>query len=278
MTPFFKKNVDRRSRSAMVDFLQGHCRYDTLRLWNRLTSYANNIKIHRLGLTSEQDNKAYEMLGVDYWDDISSPIDDFTHEQGYRYTIGLNGRSGGYLVLHESGLELTGHLSYCPNCGQRNFKKVPPESYQDNNEAVIAREILSSQNSWHPGVYLGQPSIQAMSLSDEEKLSLIVRLKTALQDCSASDACGVCHQPRRNFNVPPSRLRVTSKSIDQDEDFAANDWSMAALRDHVELVCAFDAACDAIRSNFIALLEEYAVVEVTHYRPVQVKTLVARAA
>ena len=150
MTPFFKKNVDRRSRAAMVDFLQGHCRYDTLRSWNRLTSYANNIKIHRLGLSSEQDDKAYQILGVDYWDDISSPVDDFTLEHDHRYTMALNGRSDGYLVLHESALELTGHLSYCPNCGQRNFKKVPPKTYQDNNETVIAREILNSRNAWHP--------------------------------------------------------------------------------------------------------------------------------
>lgn len=278
MTDFFKKNVDGRSRSAMVDFLQGHCRYDTLRSWNGLTTYANNIKIHRLGLSSEQVNNAYEMLDVDYWEVFSSPIDVFTREHGHQYTMGLNGRSGGYLVLHVSTLELTGHLSYCPHCGQRNFKKVQPDFYQENNEAVIAREILCSQNAWPPSVYLGQPAIQALSLSDDEKLSLIVRLKTALQDCSAYDACGVCHQPRRNFSVPPSRLRVRGKSIDQDENFAADDWSMAALRDRVKLVCAFDATCDAIRSNFIALLEGYAVVEVTHYRPVQVKTLDIRAA
>jgi hypothetical protein len=52
MTPFFKNNVDRRSRSTMVSFLHGHRRYDTMNSWNRLTSYANIIKIHRLGLTS----------------------------------------------------------------------------------------------------------------------------------------------------------------------------------------------------------------------------------
>ena len=49
---FFQKKVDRRSRSAMVDYLQGHERYNTMNSWNRLTSYANNIKIHRLGLSS----------------------------------------------------------------------------------------------------------------------------------------------------------------------------------------------------------------------------------
>jgi hypothetical protein len=223
MTPFFQKKVDRRSRSAMVDFLKGHYRYNTMSSWNRLTSYANNIKIHRLGLSSEQDDKAYEMLNVDFWEEIRGPIDDFTYDQGHRYTICSNGRSGGYLVLHESNLELTGHLSYCPTCGQRNFKKVPPVTYQDNNEEVIAHEILRSQNSWLPGVYLSQPAIQTLPLSDDKKLLLINRLKSELRDCSATDACCVC-------------------------------------------------------SNFIALLDDYDVVEVTEHRPIQVKTLVARAA
>ena len=275
---FFQTKVDRRSRSAMVDFLTGHFRYDTLSSLNRLTSYANNIKLHRLGLTSQQLDKAYEMLETDFWEEIREPIDEFTHDHGDRYTLRSNGRSGGYLVLHECHRELTGHLSYCPACGQRNFKKVPPVRYQDNNEEVIAREILRSQNSWAPVVYLGQSAIQTLSISDDKKLALINRLKAELKDCSVTDACGVCGNPRRNFSVPPSHLSVSSKGIDQGEDFFAEDWSMEALRDRVELICAFDAACDAVRSNFIALLEDYDVVEVTEHRPVQVKTLVARAA
>jgi hypothetical protein len=278
MTPFFQKKVDRRSRSAMVDFLKGHYRYNTMSSWNRLTSYAINIKLHRLGLSSEQDDKAYKMLNVDFWEEIRGPIDDFTHDQGYRYTLCSNGRSGGYLVLHKSHLELTGHLSYCPTCGQRNFKKVPTVAYQDENEEVITREILRSQNSWLPKVYLGQSTIQALSISDEEKFSLIIRLKSQLSNCSLSNACGVCGNPRSNFSVPPSRLMVANRGIDQYEDFYAEDWSMEALRDRVDLVCAFDTACDAIRSNFIALLDDYDVVEVTEHRPIQVKTLVARAA
>ena len=278
MTTFFQNKVDRRSRSAMVDFLNGHYRYDTMSSWNRLTSYANNIKLHRLGLLSQQLDKAYEMLDTDFWEEIREPIDDFTHDHGDRYTIRSNGRSGGYLVLQESHLELTGHLSYCPTCGQRNFKKVPPLSFFDNNDEVIAREILRSQNSWLAGVYLTQPEIQALPLSDDTKLLRINRLKFELDNCSASNACGVCDKPRSNFIVPPSQLRVANAGIDQGEDFYAEDWSMEALRDRVDLVCAFDAACDEIRSNFIALLEDYDIVEVTEHRPVQVKTLVARAA
>ena len=92
------------------------------------------------------------------------------------------------------------------------------------------------------------------------------------------DACGVCRKPRRNFDAPPSQLSIyPGKSIDQDEDFYAEDWSMEALRDRVDLACAFDAACDDIRSNFIALLDDFDVVEETIQRPVKVKKLVARA-
>jgi len=80
MTPFYQKKVDRRSRSAMVGFLQGHFRYDTMSSWNRLTSYANNVKFHRLGLSSSQDDKAYELLGVELfyrkirWRKVRAPL------------------------------------------------------------------------------------------------------------------------------------------------------------------------------------------------------------
>jgi hypothetical protein len=40
---FFQTKVDHRSRSAMVEFLKGHYRYDTMNSWNRSTAYANNI-------------------------------------------------------------------------------------------------------------------------------------------------------------------------------------------------------------------------------------------
>jgi hypothetical protein len=273
---YFQKKVDRRSRTGMVSFLKGHFRYDTMNSWNGLTSYANNIKTHRLGLTPEQSNKADEMLETDYWKEIRDPIDDFTESQCHTYTIGTNGRSGGYLVLYQSRREKTGHLSYCPSCGQRNFKKVPP-TFQDANEKAISKEILKSQNSWHSGFYLGQPSIQALAIPDDEKSKLINVFKVKLADCSETDACGVCRKPRRNYDVPPSRLSASYKSIDQGEDFFADDWPMGSLRDRVDLVCAFDAACDEIRSNFIDLLEDYDVVQVTRWRPFKVKQRVVHA-
>lgn len=278
MKTFFQNKVDRRSRSAMVDFLKGHFRYDTMSSWNNLTSYACNIKFNRIGLTSEQLDKAFEMLDTDFWDDIRSPIDDFTNHEGHRHTIVANGRSGGYLVLCEATLKPTLHLSHCGCCGQRNFKKVPPVTYRDTNEEVIAREILKSQNSWLPNVYLGQLSIQELPLSDDQKLGIIVTLKAQLAHCSLSNTCGVCGNQRLNYSVPPSVLLASAKSIDKNEDFYEDEWTMEALRYRVDLVCKFDAACDAVRNNFIGLLEDYDVVEVTEHRPVQVKKLVARAA
>ena len=58
----FSQAVDLRSRTDMIDFLQNHFRYDTMNSWNQATSYACNLKIHKLGLCHEIEAKLYEML------------------------------------------------------------------------------------------------------------------------------------------------------------------------------------------------------------------------
>lgn len=60
----FCKPVDLRSRKEMTDFLQRHFRYPTMNSWNRATSYACNLKIHRLGLETEIESKLYDMLST----------------------------------------------------------------------------------------------------------------------------------------------------------------------------------------------------------------------
>lgn len=99
---FFSKNVDTRSRQALVDFLTRHPRYSTMNSWNRSSSYSHKIKIHSLGLTSEQSDKAYDFISADdsVWDELHTIIDDFTVAMNGAYTIGTNGRSAGYLVLY----------------------------------------------------------------------------------------------------------------------------------------------------------------------------------
>ena len=264
MSQFFLKSVNHRSHSAMIEFLKGHSRYYAR---NGFSSYANNISIKNLGLSPKQADKAvdtlkvYDRMNIDIWEECSAPlIKEFSHNQKYRYTIGTNDCFNDHLILYRSRLECSGHLSYCPCCGQRNYKKVPP-AYQDSNEALIAEEILNGKRFWQPNAYLRLPTIQSLPLSVEKKLSLITKLKTELRDCSVSYTCSLCGNPRCNYAVQPSQLVIESKGVHQGEAFRTEDWSMARLHDRIELICAFDAACDAIRSKFIALLNEYQLVK-----------------
>lgn len=125
---FRKPAVDRTDRDAMIAFLSTHFRYNTMNHWNRGTSYAHCVKLHNLGLTPNQFEKAYEIIQVNIWDELSECIQEFSFEMDGRYTICSNGRSSGYLVLLKSQYQPTGHQSYCRNCGQRNFKACDPDS------------------------------------------------------------------------------------------------------------------------------------------------------
>jgi len=119
----FQKSVDTTSREEMIAFLSGHFRYDTMRAWNKCKSYALNVKVHRLGLSTEQCSKAYDILQVEgLWESLNECIHEFEQEHEGRFTICSNGRSSGYLVLLQSEYRLTGHQSYCRSCYQRNFK------------------------------------------------------------------------------------------------------------------------------------------------------------
>lgn len=276
----FSKAVDRRSRRAMTEFLSSHFRYHTAGSHNRSTSYAHCIKVDRLGLNREQTDAAYDMLAAEtYWDRIDDPIREFTHSMHGMYAIGTNGRSGGYLVLYRSEYKSTEHLSFCRSCGQRNFRRVAPTL--DGAEGIIGAEILRNGGLWHDDVYLGQSAIQAIALSDTEKLAMVSKLKPLLKDCSADNRCGVCSatgdRGRVNYEKSPVTLsHWPMRPIDQDADFS--DMSMDELRSRVDVVTAFDAACDEIRENFIELLSDFAPVERTIMVPKTVTVLERRAA
>lgn len=122
---FFEK-VDKRSRKKMYQFLDKHFRYDTMSSWNRCTSFANNVKIYNLSL-GELEAKAYEAIHDDlpYELYVYPIISEFSRRTNGRYTIGFNGRCGGYLVLYNSEYELSQYKSYCRKCGQQNFQEVP---------------------------------------------------------------------------------------------------------------------------------------------------------
>lgn len=107
----YEKDIDLTNRNEMISFLANHFRYNTMSSWNRMTSYANCVKMHNLNIPLELDDKAWNFLTcddkTDYEFDIDDLIDDFTAETGY--TAGFNGRSSGYIVMYDTQIDKNGH-------------------------------------------------------------------------------------------------------------------------------------------------------------------------
>lgn len=121
----FYHTVNLRSRAEMTLYLQNHFRYDTMNSWNQSTSYACNLKIDRLGLSSEIVDKLFDMIETqEFFDSLRELMDDFNMAHDYRWQVGMNGRSGGYLVLYQGERKPSGYQSFCTSCGQRNYKSV----------------------------------------------------------------------------------------------------------------------------------------------------------
>ncbi|MDF7822817.1 hypothetical protein P4B35_02230 [Pontiellaceae bacterium B12227] len=128
MKRYYEK-VDMRSRKAMVGFLAGHFRYNTMNSWNRSTSYANCVKVHRLDLPSEIMDKAFEMLDCsEIYDVFSRLLRDWADAHDWEWQAGFNGRSGGYLVLYHGGLDWkNARTAKCDHCGKLTWhKKATP--------------------------------------------------------------------------------------------------------------------------------------------------------
>lgn len=97
---YFQK-VNTRSRKAMVEFLENHFRYDTMNSWNNSTSYANKVKVSSC-IPAEYQSKVYEMMEAEgFYDNLNWLLEDFDMQHDYRFQVGFNGRSGGYIVLYE---------------------------------------------------------------------------------------------------------------------------------------------------------------------------------
>lgn len=133
----FYQPVDLRSRQDMTQYLEKHFRYPTMNSWNRSTSYACNLKITHLGLSREIVDKLFDMIETqEFFDAMDDLKADFSWEHDFRWQAGMNGRSGGYLVLYQGEKKPSGYLSYCTNCGQRNYQKAS----DTNNICGVCRQ------------------------------------------------------------------------------------------------------------------------------------------
>ena len=97
-----------RTRKDILAYLKEHYRYSTLNSWNGCHSYAHNVKISRLNLPREVCDACYDMLEIDEaFEETRALIWNFELRHDWRWQIGFNGRSGGYLVLYQGGREVT---------------------------------------------------------------------------------------------------------------------------------------------------------------------------
>lgn len=269
-TRYFSVKVDLRSRKAMADFLTSHFKYNTMNSWNQVTSYAHRVKVHRMGLTRGQQDKAFDVISVDdgspWHDDLEFMINEYTEANNGRYTIGSNGRSGGYLVMYNSYYRQSQYKSRCVSCGQKNFalpvylSKLPPV------EAAVLKFMLERGQNWTPGVCLTQPEMVAIEATEEEKLRFIRKYNhEALKWTTLTNKCGRCGAEGERGRVPYSARELVvspGQGFDTSSDFMdADEWPMYKLREHVKDVMAFDQACDRIRAAFIDTLEQFEVVE-----------------
>jgi len=109
----------------MTEYLGNHFRYDTMNSWNRSASYACNLKIHSLSLDNEIVDKLYDLIQTDeFFDHLRYLIDMFNENHNYIWQAGMNGRSGGYLILYQGQMEPSGYKSFCTHCGQKNYTSI----------------------------------------------------------------------------------------------------------------------------------------------------------
>ena len=121
----FSQRVDKRSRAEMTAYLSGHFRYNTMNSWNRSTSYACNMKLYKLGLDRETEDKLWDMIQVpEFYERLNERIEDFNRQHNYLWQAGWNGHSGGYLVLYQGGTKPSRYRSYCTKCGQKNYTSI----------------------------------------------------------------------------------------------------------------------------------------------------------
>jgi len=91
---------------AMREYLDNHFRYYTMNSWNKVTNYARNVKLYTLNIPKEDQDTAYSLLSVEdteIWEIIRYMMCQFASIYEYKYQMGFNGRSNGYIVLYQGG-------------------------------------------------------------------------------------------------------------------------------------------------------------------------------
>lgn len=139
---FQKAGVDICSPKSMFEFINNHFTYYTLNSWNGLQSIANNMKLYNLGLEGDWTTV------LDYlYDDndigcIGFQIRDLVEEWEVKhpgYSLGWNGRSGGYLVIY----------NHDKKNGTVNFRNILPEDLTGYDNYEEFKETIKDYYGWN---------------------------------------------------------------------------------------------------------------------------------
>lgn len=249
------------TREEMIQFLEKHFRYFTINSWNKSSSYARNVKVHNLDLTKEQRSRAYDLIYVEEtFYEINERLRQFAEGNDYRFQVSFNGRSSGYIVLIQGGKEPSGYQSYCPSCGQKNYKKVLPAAGSPEDEV---RNYVRTKNWWVETVYLEQEEVTKHGLAPERVLEIVREVKAEKAEYTGDDICGHCNQPGRvNFAKTHERVYAKGIGMDEDADFRNEDeWDQDSLKNRYDLVKSFDRMVDDCIEIFKSLCDSYEAVE-----------------
>lgn len=139
---FQKTGVDICSPKSMFEFINNHFTYYTLNSWNGLQSIANNMKLYNLKLEGDWTTVLDYLYDEEDIGGIGFQIRDLVDEWEANhpgYSLGWNGRSGGYLVIYN-------HDRYN---GTVNFRNILPEDLTGYNSYEDFKEMIKGWYGWN---------------------------------------------------------------------------------------------------------------------------------
>lgn len=273
-----------RSKKDLIEYLAEHFRYDTMRGWNARTSYARCVKLSYLDFSDKRTRDvAWDVVGSDSdWhreSGISRLIAEFDRRHDYRWQIGFNGRSSGYMVLYAGFQEPSGYRSFCTACGQQNFTAILPTPENPTSADLLTRYIIDHPH-WTPITYPSQDAVKALGLSDAEVIETATTLQRLYWNAegrrmqvSFNNVCGRCGEASRvNYDKTHMKVGVwAGRGVDMDEDFS--EWDKHTLSDRAEVVWDFDQTVNACIKAFVKYCTGACVVEQTIMVPQTIRVL-----
>jgi hypothetical protein len=253
-----------RTKKAMVAYLCDHFRYHTMNSWNRATSYAACIKLHKI---MPGDLDGYAFLQTDEaFREGNEIIEEFSRRWHHEWQIGSNGRSGGYLVLYKGGTKPSGYKRYCAYCGQQNYRRGVPEGVlKDNSPEGTVYFYALTHTAWVPDVYPTQSEIAVLGLPKEKVIKIVKRAKADVKKNGevGANQCGRCNREGGMRDYGKTHMQIYTQpglGVDEDmEDFES--WDAWQLQQRVNVVWDFDKTVEGVIKAFIDFVRNHTVVE-----------------